>query len=107
MLLFSYFFKVVHQRSSQALLSKVRVNSDSTHMPMPCLSFIIESISLNFSKQISLDFPKGVCDTDAILLPLDEVLSIELGVEGLSEDIEIDVVILQLIKHRKWTNRTH
>lgn len=38
---------------------------------------------------------------NTILRPLDEILGIEVGIESFSQDIEIDIVILEHIEQRK------
>lgn len=47
--------------------------------------------------------PKG----NAILWPFDEILRVEVGVEGLREDIEVDVVIMQHVEERELSDCCH
>jgi hypothetical protein len=63
-------------------------------MAMPIFLLIIIPFSLNLSQKISLNFAERVRDTNTVLLPLDKVLGVELGMKGLSEYINIDIVVL-------------
>lgn len=40
----------------------------------------------------------GTPEGDAILRPLNEVLSVEVTVEGLSHDVQVDVVVVKHIE---------
>ncbi len=47
---------------------------------------------------VGLDGVGGAPKGDAILRPFDEILGVEVGVEGLGEDVQVDVVVVQHVE---------
>ena len=74
---------------------------------MPVLFDFIGWVSFNLSQKISLEHRHCVFCDNTVLGPLGQVLSVEAGIEGLSEHVEIDVVKLETVKHVKGSNSCH
>ena len=68
-------------------------------MGMPVLDLLVSFEALNFANQISLDVAYCVLTHDAIFGILVQVLPIEIRVESLRQQIKIDIVVLQQVKH--------
>lgn len=45
-----------------------------------------------------MDRVSGTPERDAILWPLDEILSIEVAIEGLGHDVQVDVVVVEHVE---------
>lgn len=56
---------------------------------------------------IGLDGAEGVPKWDAVFRPLDEILGVEVAIEGFGHNVEVDVVIVQHVKQRKLSQSCH
>jgi hypothetical protein len=76
-------------------------------MAMPILLHLVLLIALDFPKEVPLDLADRVLGDDTVLTPLGEIGTIERGVEGLREQVQIHIVELQTIEHVERADSCH
>ena len=62
------------------------------------------SIALNLAQHISLYRTQAVLTYSTVLLPLRQILPIKISIKRLGQQIQINIIKLERVKHIKWSN---
>ena len=76
-------------------------------MRVPVFDLLVALVALNFADEVALDVADGVLADDAVLAPFVQVLAVEAGVKSLSEQVHVDVVVLEQVKHVHLADGRH
>ena len=63
--------------------------------------------TLDFADQVALNVWNGVFTDNAVLSPLVQVPAIEARVESLRQEVHIDTIIFEQVKHIKRSDSRH
>ena len=76
-------------------------------MSVPVFDQLVVFNSLDFAKQVALDVRHSVFRDHTVLRPFALVAAVKVGVECLSEEVEVDIVELQQVKHVHCSDGRH
>ena len=76
-------------------------------MGMPVFDLLIALEAFNFSNEVALDVRNSILANDTVLAILVQVLPIEVRMEGLSQEVKIDIVVFEQVKHIKGPYGRH
>ena len=76
-------------------------------MGMPVFDLIISLESFNFANEVALDVRYSVLADNTVLTILVQVLPVEVRMERLSQEVKINIVIFEQVKHIKGPDSRH
>ena len=102
-----HLMQVVHKSFSQALSAEMGCYSHSADVSVPIFDLIVIFKAFNFADELALYVRNSVLTDNGVLSPLVEVLPVKVCVESLSEQVQINIVELEQVKHVHLSDSRH
>ena len=74
---------------------------------MPVFDLLIALEAFNFANKVALNVRNGILADNAVLSILVQVLPVEVRMEGLGQEVKIDIIIFEQVKHIKGPDGRH